>query len=44
MEHLPSSATDHARTHQLGKKILPGFFLGYVLSEEENLERRHSDC
>ena len=31
MEYHPISAKDLSRLHQLGKKVLPGIFLGYVL-------------
>ena len=31
VEYRPFSAHDQARLHQLGKKVLPGIFLGYAL-------------
>ena len=31
-EYHPISAKDHARLHQFGAKVLPGKFLGYMLS------------
>ena len=34
VEYHPISAKDISRLHQLGAKILPGIFLGYVLSAE----------
>ena len=30
-EHYPISAKDQSRIHQFGKKVLPGWFLGYAL-------------
>ena len=30
-EYHPSTAKDQSRIHQLGKKVLPGLFLGYAL-------------
>ena len=44
VEHLQISTRDLSRIHQLGKKVLPGIFLGYELIAGENLERRCSDC
>ena len=32
VEDHPNSAKDQSRLHQFGAKVLPGFFLGYVLS------------
>ena len=34
VEYHPISANDLSRLHQFGSKVLPGFFLGYVLSAE----------
>ena len=31
VEYYPISAKDQSRIHQLGKKVLPGLFLGYAL-------------
>ena len=31
IEYYPISAKDQSRTHQFGKKVLPGLFLGYAL-------------
>ena len=31
VEYYPISAKDQSRTHQFGKKVLPGLFLGYAL-------------
>ena len=31
VEYYPITAKDHSRTHQFGKKVLPGLFLGYAL-------------
>ena len=31
VEYLPISARDQGRIHQFGKKVLPGFFLGYAV-------------
>ena len=31
VEYYPISAKDHSRIHHLGKKVLPGLFLGYAL-------------
>ena len=31
VEYCPISAKDQSRIHQFGKKVLPGFFLGYAL-------------
>ena len=31
VEYLPNSERDKARIHQFGKKVLPGFFIGYAL-------------
>ena len=31
VEYCPISARDQSRLHQLGKKVLPGIFLGYAL-------------
>ena len=31
VEYYPITATDQSRTHQFGKKVLPGLFLGYAL-------------
>ena len=31
IEYHPISAKDLSRTHQFGKKVLPGIFLGYAL-------------
>ena len=31
IEYYPISAKDQSRIHQLGKKVLPGLFLGYAL-------------
>ena len=31
VEYYPISAKDKSRIHQFGKKVLPGFFLGYAL-------------
>ena len=39
VEYHPISAKDRSRLHQVGPKVLPGIFLGYVW----NLERRHYD-
>ena len=35
VEYHPISAKDLSRLHQLGPKVLPGIFLGYVLYAEE---------
>ena len=35
VEYHPISAKDLSRLHQFGKKVLPGKFLGYVLSAGE---------
>ena len=43
VEYHPVSAKDISRLLQFGPKVLPGMFLGYVLSAGENLERRHYD-
>ena len=32
VEYHPISAKDQSRLHQFGAKVLPGIFLGYVLS------------
>ena len=34
VEYHPFSAKDLSRRHQLGPKVLPGVFLGYVLYAE----------
>ena len=34
VEYYPISAKDQSRIHQFGKKVLPGFFLGYALYTE----------
>ena len=34
VEYHPISAKDQSRLHQLGKKVLPGIFLGYALYAE----------
>ena len=31
VEYYPTSARDQARLHQVGKKVLPGIFLGHAL-------------
>ena len=31
VKYYPISAKDHSRIHQIGKKVLPGLFLGYAL-------------
>ena len=31
VEYHPTTAKDQSRTHQFGKKVLPGLFLGYAL-------------
>ena len=31
VEYHPITAKDQSRIHQFGKKVLPGFFLGYAL-------------
>ena len=31
VEYYPISAEDQPRIHQFGEKVLPGWFLGYVL-------------
>ena len=41
VEYHLISAKELSRLHQFGAKVLPGVFLGYVLSAERNLERRH---
>ena len=38
VEYYPISAKDLSRIHQLGKKVLPGLFLGYALYAGENVE------
>ena len=43
VENNPISPRDQARTHQFGKKVLPGIFLRYELVAGRNLERRYSD-
>ena len=43
VEYHPLSAKDQSRLHQFGPKVLPSIFLGCVLYEGENLERRHHD-
>ena len=30
VEYHPTTAKDQSRIHQLGKKVLPGLFLGYA--------------
>ena len=35
VEYHPTSAKDHSRIHQFGKKVLPGLFLGYALYSGE---------
>ena len=41
VEYLPSSPKDQMITHQFGKKVLPGIFLGYeLIISGWNLERR----
>ena len=34
VEYHPVTAKDQSRIHQVGKKVLPGFFLGYALYAE----------
>ena len=34
VEYYPVSAKDQSRIHQMGKKVLPGLFLGYALCAE----------
>ena len=34
VEYYPISAKDQSRIHQIGKKVLPGLFLGYALYAE----------
>ena len=34
VEYYPINAKDQSRTHQFGKKVLPGLFLGYALYAE----------
>ena len=41
VECHPISAKDQSQRHHFGSKVLPGIFLGYALSAEGNLERRH---
>ena len=36
--YILSTAKDQSRIHQLGKKVLPGLFLGYASVRGENLE------
>ena len=38
VEYHPMTAKDQSRIHQFGKKVLPGWFLGYALYVEGNLE------
>ena len=38
VEYYPISAKDQSRIHQLGKKVLPGLFLGYAFVRGVNLE------
>ena len=38
VEYYPISAKDQSRIHQFGKKVLPGWFLGYALYAGVNLE------
>ena len=38
VEYHPITAKDQSRIHQVGKKVLPGLFLGYALYAGENLE------
>ena len=38
VEYYLISAKDQSRTHQFGKKVLPGLFLGYALYAGRNLE------
>ena len=35
VEYHPFTAKDQSRIHQFGKKVLPGFFLGYALYARE---------
>ena len=44
VEYHPISTRDRSRLHQVGKKVLPGIFLGYALIAGWNLEKSHSDC
>ena len=34
IEYHPICAKDHARLHQVGKKVFPGIFVGYALHAE----------
>ena len=36
VEYHPISAKDLSRLHQFGKKVLPGIFIGCVLTREES--------
>ena len=38
VEYHPITAKDQSRIHQLGKKVLPGLFLGYASLRGENFE------
>ena len=38
VEYYTISAKDQSRIHQLGKKVLPGLFLGYAFALGGNLE------
>ena len=38
VEYHPITAKDQSRTHQFGKKVLPGLFLGYAWYVGGNLE------
>ena len=38
VEYHPITAKDQPRTHQFGKKVLPGLFLGYAIVRGANLE------
>ena len=38
VEHHPVTAKDQSRIHQFGKKVLPGWFLGYASVRGGNLE------
>ena len=38
VEYHHITAKDQSRIHQFGKKVLPGFFLGYAYHTGRNLE------
>ena len=44
VEYYPISAKDQSRIHQVGKKVLPGLFLGKAMYAGVNLEGWHIGC